>query len=208
MGLYLPPLRIIAPLALGVNSLKHAEEHSVRYEHEAATTHRLQEELGGTTHYTHHILLLHGAESPHIVVMTDWLTPALNSWVLHDSRQKYWTDERQIDDYVFLDASWGLSHFAVAQSSSQCVDAEHLTSNPEVGYNLISFLLTLPGLFLCDMARLHCDKSPPWMEICIIWYLFVSACCVYIYLDGIWPMNVYTVGRKGKRRCDDQCVIW
>lgn len=54
-----------------------------------------------------------------------------------------------------MDASWGLIHH---RSSFLFVDAENLPRKPRGVENLISPLLTHAGLFLCDVARSHCDN--------------------------------------------------
>ena len=43
------------------------------------------------------------------------------------------------------------------------------------------------------------------MKTCINQYFSISACWIYINLDEIWSINI--VGGKGKRRCDEQCVM-
>lgn len=96
MGLYLPPLRIIALRALGVNSLRSIQsDTNTKLQHD---TGYLQGNFKGTICYNHHILSSHEAKSPptsapHIRVMTDWLmlwihgclmTPDKNIGVMRD----------------------------------------------------------------------------------------------------------------------------
>ncbi len=139
MGLYLASLRIIALLALGVNSLMRTEEHSVWYNHEAAMTdaapsRRAQGNDSLQLLYPPPALWssLHRLP-PHMQVMTDWLTHSCSEFLC-----AWWLQTKNIGGMrdkwmttVSLDAFRGLTHWAVAQSSSQFVDAEHLPSNPE-----------------------------------------------------------------------------
>lgn len=198
MGLYLPPLRIIALHAPRVNSLKHAEEHSLQYEHETATGDTppsgwawgewyITACITSSSSMNLHWLLLLAAEWS----QTDSLALWILGWLMTPDK-KYWRDERQIDDYSFFGCLLGSPlSFSCGSVIIPVWWCRAFTSKPTGGQNLISFLLTHPVLFLCDVARLHCDKSFPWMKTRINESVsFLSLRVGFMFtLDEIWPVD-------------------
>lgn len=190
MGLYLPPLRIIALLALGVNSLKHVEKHLVWYKHEATN---LQEGA------SYSISLSWVSTAPHIR-LTHSCSEFLVAWWLQAEILEVMRDKLMTT--VSLYASWGLSHLAVAQSSAPVWWCRAFTIKPRGGWNIISFHLTHPGLFWCDVAKIAPRKIFS-LNGSMIYCASFCLCMSFLY-SFRWDV----VGRKGKRRCDEQCVIW
>lgn len=109
IGLYLVSLRIIAQPALGVNSLRHREEHSVWYNHEAAARDRAP---SGRAQGNNTLQLLYPPPPPcssfHwllLPVLEWWLTDSLVLWILvclMTPDKKFRSDERHINDYSFF----------------------------------------------------------------------------------------------------------
>lgn len=101
-GVIPSPLRIIALPALGVNSLCQGETIQTWSCNKRHTAFRRSSGENDTLQSLNHLLPWASADFCSSYPSDDWLTPALNSWELNESRQKYWANERQIDDYVFL----------------------------------------------------------------------------------------------------------
>lgn len=148
-------------------------------------------------YHSHHILLIHQSpliSGPHGRVTTDWLT--LNSRMVDDTIQKYWGDERHFDDCSLWmppgpeGSPISFSCGSVIIPVWWCIA---FTSKLRGGWNLISFLVTPPVLFLWDVPRVHWDKSFPWMKTGIRMFLSVLVGLIFTLMRyGSWTWQ-----RKG-----------